>query len=199
MPDCPSGTYQCGYGCLSLTARCCTSQTDQSSWGEGTSECPGAQVSSCNPNPSGACTGTVGTSGGPMAASEYCCSANGNAGSLDCTGGMVVCNLMCVPVGSTCCSLTNPSNCGNLGGVAQSSGGGSGSSGGGGGYYYANYDCGQSSQCATDFSGNYTGSAGPFCTMASCSSWLASYIPGGTCTTSPQYTITNASPPGTCG
>jgi len=199
-PSCPGGTYQCGYGCLTLSAKCCTSQTDQSTWGEGTSECPSAQLSSCNSNPGGTCTGTVsGMSASPMPASAYCCSTNSTVGSLDCTDGTVVCNLMCVAVGSKCCSLTNPSDCGNVGGAVQT-GGGSGSSSGGAGnsYYYANYNCGQQSQCAADFNGNYTGSAGPFCSVTSCNSWLATYFPGGTCTTSPQYTITNAPPAGTC-
>jgi hypothetical protein len=48
----------------------------------------------------------------------------GCSGSTDCTNGTVVCNGMCVAVGSTCCSQTNPSDCGTVGGVMQSGGGG---------------------------------------------------------------------------
>jgi hypothetical protein len=124
MPSCPGGTYQCGYGCLSLSALCCTPQGDESTWDQGTSECPSMKLSSCNANPGGSCTGTVSGTVNPMPASAYCCSTNSDVGSLDCTDGTVVCNLMCIAVGSACCSLTNPSECGTVGGVMQSGGGG---------------------------------------------------------------------------
>ena len=126
MPSCPGGTYQCGYGCLSLSALCCTSQQDESTWDQGTSECPSMKLSSCNDNPSGSCKGTVSGTVNPMAASDFCCSTNSDVGSLDCTDGTVVCNLMCVAVGATCCSLTDSSDCGKVGGVMQSGGGGGG-------------------------------------------------------------------------
>jgi len=148
--DCPGGTYQCGYGCLSLSARCCTPQGDESTWDQGTSECPGAMVSSCNPNPSGSCTGSVsGTSANPMPASTYCCSTNSDVGSLDCTDGTVVCNLTCVPFGSTCCSLTDPSECGTVGGVLESGSGSGEDSGGGGGPCSITY-----AQCCSGNAGN---------------------------------------------
>src|ERR1700679_679430 len=59
MPSCPGGTYQCGYGCLLLSALCCTAAGDESTWDQGTSECPSMKLSSCNSNPSGSCKGTV--------------------------------------------------------------------------------------------------------------------------------------------
>ena len=71
------------------------------------------------------------------------------------------------------------------------------SGGNGSGYYYANYNCGGQSGCIADFGYN-TGSAGPFCSIDSCNNWLYLYFQGGTCTASPQYTITNAPPAGTC-
>jgi hypothetical protein len=163
MPDCPGGTYQCGYGCLSLSARCCTSQTDESTWDQGTSECPNALISSCNSNPSATCTGTVSGTINPMPASTYCCSTNSDVGSLDCTGGTVVCNLMCVAVGSTCCSLTNTSDCGNVGGVLASGGGGGGGSGsgedsGGSGDWYYHWNCNGDAEClATNAAGQPSG------------------------------------------
>ena len=56
--------------------------------------------------------------------------------------------------------------------------------------YYANYNCNGQSQCIADMGYN-TGSAGPFCTIASCNDWLNQFI-AGNCTTSPTYAITNS-------
>jgi len=156
MANCPSGSFQCGYGCLSLSATCCTPQTNESTWDQGTSECPGATISSCHPNPSGSCTGTVsGSSVNPMPASTYCCSTNSDVGSLDCTDGTVVCNLTCVPFGSKCCSLTDSTSCGTVGGVVETNTGSD--SGGGGGscsITYAQCCTGNASnQCAPDRGG----------------------------------------------
>lgn len=136
QPVCPTGTKQCGYGCLVLSALCCNSTEYSSEWDQGTFECPGAGVSTCVPNTNGSCKGTVGDT------STYCCSTNSNVGSLDCKNGTVVCNQNCVPVGSKCCSLTNPTNCGTVGGVPTSN---------------EKYSCSGNS-CVVDPNGTYTSS-----------------------------------------
>lgn len=120
QPNCPTGTYQCGYGCLANSSRCCNS-SDGSDWNDGTFECPNGQLSTCTPNTGGNCKGAVSST----STSRYCCSTNSDVGSLDCTDGTVVCNMNCVPVGAVCCSLQNPSNCGTVGGVVESSNTGS--------------------------------------------------------------------------
>jgi hypothetical protein len=59
---------------------------------------------------------------------------------------------------------------------------------GGNGYYYANWDCNNVSGCITDL-GHDLGSAGPFCTSSSCSSWRQSYISSATCDPAAKHPI----------
>jgi len=113
MAQCPSpDTVQCGYGCIAATITCCNSKQYSTEWDIGTFECPGTTIAQCVSNTTGSC-GT----------SQYCCSTNGSFNSVDCKDGTVVCNQNCVPVGSKCCSMTDPTNCGTVGGVKPPSGG----------------------------------------------------------------------------
>ena len=118
MAQCPSpDTVQCGYGCVAATTTCCNSKQYSPEWDIGTFECPGTTVAQCVAN-----TGSCGAlpAGG---ASQYCCSTQGSFGSIDCKGGTVACNQNCVPFGSKCCSMIDPTNCGTVGGAKPPSGG----------------------------------------------------------------------------
>jgi len=126
QPDCPLGTRQCGYGCLVNSCRCCNSATYSSDWDEGTFECPGALIATCQPNTGGHCTAAVSGTGEARTASKFCCSTDSDVGTKDCKNGLVACNQNCVPVGSVCCSAQDQTNCGTVGGAAEpdDSGGG---------------------------------------------------------------------------
>lgn len=63
-------------------------------------------------------------------------------------------------------------------------------------YLYANWTCNNQAQCIAVM-GHNTGSAGPFCSVASCQAWEKAYI-AGTCDSQPFYPIYNAPPTGTC-
>jgi hypothetical protein len=65
------------------------------------------------------------------------------------------------------------------------------------GYYYANWNCNNQSQCIANL-GHNVGSAGPFCSPASCAAWRQAFFFGATCDAQANYTIYNAPPPGTC-
>jgi len=71
---------------------------------------------------------------------------------------------------------------------------------GGTGYFWANWSCGSSSQCAS-LMGAFSGSAGPMCSLNSCSTWGNRYIQGGySCsTTASSANRTTGTPSnGTC-
>jgi len=69
--------------------------------------------------------------------------------------------------------------------------------GGGNGYTYANWDCNNVGGCI-DQLGHDVGSAGPFCTAASCAAWAYDHFAAATCTAQPTYPVYYYPPPGTC-
>lgn len=65
-------------------------------------------------------------------------------------------------------------------------------------WYYVNWNCSGQSSCIAVMGANL-GSAGPFCTTTDANNWGNQYIPSAYNTsTSPQYTVYNSPPAGTC-